>query len=275
MREPSIHITKLQFEEILNTLEVDNFPVEAFFVIARKMAINHRAVLVSNNKNTKRVTNLLLASKGDAALVADIIYATRIKLKHRGVRKINEGNQKDWVACKKLADICNTFCNDFGLDTREGFIKYIELGISRMTNVRNLIQRLIGMQENITEAYQSQKELSELNRSQLNMVISIKDYYYRKIADATGIYDSVDKPEKLIHFLRLKEFLDEHKWDYNTFIDAQFESLAWCSGLPDITQLYTDKAIERYNKFLYRMKGKLIQQTEPEVEGSLWDKIHK
>lgn len=275
MREPSIHITKLQFEEILNTLEVDNFPVEAFFVIARKMAINHRAVLVSNNKNTKRVTNLLLASKGDAALVADIIYATRIKLKHRGVRKINEGNQKDWVACKKLADICNTFCNDFGLDTREGFIKYIELGISRMTDVRNLIQRLIGMQENITEAYQSQKELSELNRSQLNMVISIKDYYYRKIADATGIYDNVDKPEKLIHFLRLKEFLDEHKWDYNTFIDAQFESLAWCSGLPDITQLYTDKAIERYNKFLYRMKGKLIQQTEPEVEGSLWDKIHK
>ena len=275
MREPSIHITKLQFKEILNTLEVDNFPVEAFFVIARKVAINHRAVLVSNNKNTKRVTNLLLASKGDAALVADIIYATRIKLKHRGVRKINEGNQKDWVACKKLADICNTFCNDFGLDTREGFIKYIELGISRMTDVRNLIQRLIGMQENITEAYQSQKELSELNRSQLNMVISIKDYYYRKIADATGIYDNVDKPEKLIHFLRLKEFLDEHRWDYNTFIDAQFESLAWCSGLPDITQLYTDKAIERYNKFLYRMKGKLIQQTEPEVEGSLWDKIHK
>lgn len=275
MREPSIHITKSQFEEILNTLEVNNFPVEAFFVIARKEAINHRAVLVSNNKNTKRVNNILLASKGDAALVADILYATRIKLKHRGVRKINEGNQKDWVACKKLADICNTFCNDFGLDTREGFIKYIELGISRMTDVRNLIQRLIGMQENITEAYQSQKELSELNRSQLNMVISIKDYYYRKIADATGIYDNVDKPEKLIHFLRLKEFLDEHKWDYNTFIDAQFESLAWCSGLPDITQLYTDKAIERYNKFLYRRKGKLIQQTEPEVEGSLWDKIHK
>ena len=55
MREPSIHITKSQFEEILNTLEVDNFPVEAFFVIARKEAINHRAVLVSNNKNTMRV----------------------------------------------------------------------------------------------------------------------------------------------------------------------------------------------------------------------------
>lgn len=33
MREPSIHITKSQFEEILNTLEVDNFPVERSFLL--------------------------------------------------------------------------------------------------------------------------------------------------------------------------------------------------------------------------------------------------
>lgn len=36
MREPSIHITKSQFEEILNTLEVDNFPVEAFLLLPGK-----------------------------------------------------------------------------------------------------------------------------------------------------------------------------------------------------------------------------------------------
>lgn len=36
MREPSIHITKSQFEEILNTLEVDNFPVEAFLLLHEK-----------------------------------------------------------------------------------------------------------------------------------------------------------------------------------------------------------------------------------------------
>lgn len=36
MREPSIHITKPQFEEILNTLEVNNFPVEAFLLLPGK-----------------------------------------------------------------------------------------------------------------------------------------------------------------------------------------------------------------------------------------------
>ena len=134
MREPSIHITKSQFEEILNTLEVDNFPVEAFFVIARKEAINTRAVVVSNKGTTKKVTNILLASKGNASLVADILYATRIKLKHRGVRKINESNTREWALCKKLAEICNTFCEDFKFDTREGF-KILTKGITYLSKL--------------------------------------------------------------------------------------------------------------------------------------------
>lgn len=269
MREPSIHITKSQFEEILNTLEVDNFPVEAFFVIARKEAINHRAVLVSNN--TKRVNNILLASKGDAALVADILYATRIKLKHRGVRKINESNSREWANCKKLAEICNTFCEDFKLDTREGFIKYIETGLKRMTDYRNVMQRLLSMQENITN--QIDAEL-ELQHSDLELTKEIHDYFIGKIAKATGIYESYEnKPEKYVHFAKVGEFLKEEGWDYRTFIDAQFESLAWCNGLPDIAQMYTDKAIERYNKYLYKNKNKQLLEDEPIVEGSLWDKI--
>nr|DAM69398.1 MAG TPA: hypothetical protein [Caudoviricetes sp.] len=274
MREPSIHITKSQFEEILNTLEVNNFPVEAFFVIARKEAINHRAVLVSNNKNTKRVNNILLASKGDAALVADILYATRIKLKHRGVRKINESNSREWANCKKLAEICNTFCEDFKFDTREGFIKYIEIGLKRMTDYRNLMQRLISMQDNITNQVSAEMELAEDNDP--GYTKDIHDYFIKKIANATGIYESYEnQPEKYVHFAKVGEFLKEEGWDYKTFIDAQFESLAWCNGLPDIAQMYTDKAIERYNKYLYKNKNKQTLETEPEVEGSLWDKIRK
>jgi hypothetical protein len=274
MREPSIHITKSQFEEILNTLEVNNFPVEAFFVIARKEAINYRAVLVSNNKNTKRVKNILLASKGDAALVADILYATRIKLKHRGVRKINESNSREWANCKKLAEICNTFCEDFKFDTREGFIKYIEIGLKRMTDYRNLMQRLISMQDNITNQVSAEMELAEDNDP--GYTKDIHDYFIKKIANATGIYESYEnQPEKYVHFMRLGKLMGERDWNSIWFIDAQFESLAWCNGLPEPSQMYNEKAIERYNKYLYKNKNKQTLETEPEVEGSLWDKIRK
>ena len=272
MREPSIHITKSQFEEILNTLEVDNFPVEAFFVIARKEAINHRAVLVSNNKNTKRVNNLLLASKGDAALVADILYATRIKLKHRGVRKINESNSREWANCKKLAEICNTFCEDFKLDTREGFIKYIELGIKKMDgNYNNLLNRLSSMSEKISDLYSATLEMEDDSGN----AKAIHDYFIKRVADVTGIYESfVNQPDKYIHFVRLDKFLSEKGWDPTQFIDAQFESLAWCNGLPEPSQMYNDKAIERYNKYLFKHKNH-SQSEEPKVEGSLWSKINK
>lgn len=272
MREPSIHITKSQFEEILNTLEVDNFPVEAFFVIARKMAINHRAVLVSNNKNTKRVNNILLASKGDAALVADILYATRIKLKHRGVRKINESNSREWANCKKLAEICNTFCEDFKLDTREGFIKYIELGIKKMDgNYNNLLNRLSSMSEKISDLYSATLEMEDDSGN----AKAIHDYFIKRVADVTGIYESfVNQPDKYIHFVRLDKFLSEKGWDPTQFIDAQFESLAWCNGLPEPSQMYNDKAIERYNKYLFKHKNH-SQSEEPKVEGSLWSKINK
>lgn len=272
-RSPSIHITKSQFEEILNTLEVDNFPVEAFFVIARKEAINHRAVLVSNNKNTKRVNNLLLASKGDAALVADILYATRIKLKHRGVRKINESNSREWANCKKLAEICNTFCEDFKFDTREGFIKYIETGLKRMTDYRNVMQRLISMQDNITNQIDAEIELK--GDKDPGFTKDIHDEFIKRVASVTGIYESYEhQPEKYVHFLRIHNLMDEKDWNVFKFLDAQFEALAWCNGLPEPSQMYNDKAIERYNKYLYKNKDKRTLD-EPRVEGSLWDKIRK
>lgn len=270
-RSPSIHITKSQFEEILNTLEVDNFPVEAFFVIARKEAINHRAVLVSNNKNTKRVNNILLASKGDAALVADILYATRIKLKHRGVRKINESNSREWANCKKLAEVCNTFCEDFKLDTREGFIKYIETGLKRMTDYRNVMQRLISMQDNITNQVDAELELK--GDKDPGFTKDIHDEFIKRVASVTGIYESYEhQPEKYVHFLRIHNLMDERDWNVFQFLDAQFEALAWCNGLPEPSQMYNDKAIERYNKYLYKNKDKRTLD-EPQVEGSLWDKI--
>lgn len=271
-RSPSIHITKSQFEEILNTLEVDNFPVEAFFVIARKEAINHRAVLVSNNKNTKRVNNILLASKGDAALVADILYATRIKLKHRGVRKINESNSREWANCKKLAEICNTFCEDFKFDTREGFIKYIETGLKRMTDYRNVMQRLISMQENITNQVEAELELK--GDKDPGFTKDIHDEFIKRVASVTGIYESYEhQPEKYVHFLRIHKLMDERDWNIFQFLDAQFEALAWCNGLPEPSQMYNDKAIERYNKYLYKNKDKRTLD-EPQVEGSLWDSIN-
>ena len=234
-RDPSIHITLNQFEDILEALGVSYFPTDAFFTMARKCSIDSRAVIASNKKVTKQVDKITLASHGDAILAADLLYATRIKLKQRGVRKITEANQREWTLCKKLADICNTFCDDFCLETREGFITYIEIGLKRLTNYRNLLQRLVSMSDSITTQYEAVQEIQEYQSSESikQGVLQIHDYFVRYIANSTGIYENFkDNPEKYVHACRIHKLLSERNWNYREYINAQFEALFVMEYLP-------------------------------------------
>lgn len=270
-RDPSIHITLSVFRDLLEEMEIEDFPISVFFRKASLKAINSRVVAVTNNKVTKEVNKVLLATKGDANLVADVIYSIRVKLKHRGVRKITQSNTKDWTLCKKLADICNHFCEDFNYPLREGFIKYIEYGIYRLNNNRNLLNRLIAMSDNIYSSWEAKIQIEEDDNKDLTK--QIHDYYVNKIASNTGIVENYnDQPDKYIHFVNLRKFLADKDWDYSDYIDSQFEALAFCNGIPPIETLYSDKGIERYNKWLFKRHEK----TEtPKVKGSLWERINQ
>lgn len=271
-REPSIHITKTQFNQLLEELEIKAFPTDAFFRQASKRAINSRAVVVSNKKITKKVNQVLLASKGDTQLAADILYAVRIKLKHFGVRKINEANRREWTLLKELTSILNQFAETFEFkNVREAFIKYIEIGFHRMgKNNRNSLPRLISMAENIFAYYESQQDV--LEDESPRKTETLYNIYNRRIADSTGIVDKEPlkaNPEKYNHFLSLRRLLDENGWDYSDYIEAQFDALAFCNGIPEPQNLYNDKALARYKKYVFR-QGRI---TPKEVEGSLWERI--
>ena len=271
-RDPSIHLTMSNFRDICKELEIE-IPVSKFFRLATRKAINSRSILVSNDKLQKKVTKVLLADKGDAAMVAQIIYAIRVKLKHRGVRQINEASGRDWENCKKLADICNTFCQDFEFENiREGFIKYIERGINRMEgNNKNLLARLINMSDNISEQYACEIELREDPNPWATD--QLFDYYVNKIAQVTGIYDNAKDPNKLIFFKRVCDKLNYDTDRAKQWIDAQFYALSFCNGIPAPKDLIGEKALERYNKYLYKIKNGGDEEL-PDSEVNLsWDKI--
>lgn len=270
MKDPSIHIKKSDFKKILKSLEIKDFPLDQFLQAATKKAVNARTVLVTNDRVNKRMEHILLANKGDASMVADLVYSIRIKLGHRGIRKVNQTNPREWDFCKKLADACNHFCEEFQFNNpREGFLVYIETGLKKITSNRNIIEKLVSMYDYIMEAYGSEMEIK--NDPTPDDTRLIHNYYVSSIASNTGIMESyVDQPVKYIHFLKLKNFLETRGWDYENFIDAQFEALSYCNGIPPLESLYGDKAIERYNKWLYKNHS----QNEPvKVRGSLWDAI--
>lgn len=277
MRDPSIHITRGTFERLLKDLEVPYFPTEAFFLMARKNSVDSRAVIASNKKTNKKLDKITLASHGDANLVADLLYATRIKLKQRGVRKITESNSREWGYCKQLAGICNNFCNDFELETRAGFITYIEIGLSRVNSNRNLVQKLISLAESISIRYEISQEVKDYLCTEAikRGVQDIYQYYIKYIANSTGIYESFeDDPEKYIHVCRIHELVEAKGWDYRSYINSQFEALSFCNGVPSLENMYGDKAIERFNKYLYKNNHHETPET-PTVSGSLWSKINQ
>ena len=89
-----------------------------------------------------------------------------------------------------------------------------------------------------------------------------------------GIYENFkDNPEKYVHACRIHKLLSERHWNYREYINAQFEALSFCNGVPTLDGMYGDKAIERFNKYMY--KNHKSQEAEaPVVEGSLWSKIN-
>ena len=278
MRDPSIHVNKSQFEKILDQLEVNNFPVEAFFTIARKISLNSRIVVISNKHNTNKVNKVLLANSGDTQLVADLIYATRIKLKHRGIRKISESS-KEWLVCKKLADICNNYCSDFNCDNiRAGFIEFITYGAKIMGNdTRNFVNRLLSLTEKIYLYKQASIDINQYHMYS-EQAKQIHDYYVSYIASNTGMTQTFyDKPLDYVYFYRVvnlihEKFGDRYKEFCIPYIKAQFKALEYCNGIPNIQNLISDKSVENFNKYLYSNPVVEVDD-DTETEGSLWDKI--
>lgn len=56
--------------------------------------------------------------------------------------------------------------------------------------------------------------------------------------------------EEYIHFYNAKLLADSLGIDYETYIEAQFNALAFCNGIPKIQDLYGEKAQQRLLKYM-------------------------
>ena len=82
-REPSIHISKSLFRKLWNEIgdKVSEEFVDKFFTRARQYSLDHRSVIGDNKPVRKKAISRTSGSIGDANLLADIIYSTRIQKK--------------------------------------------------------------------------------------------------------------------------------------------------------------------------------------------------
>ena len=61
--------------------------------------------------------------------------------------------------------------------------------------------------------------------------------------------------------------------DYDTWIEAQFDALSFCNGIPLPEQLFGMKAKERLMKYLYKYNISLDNNPNSQPKDSDWDQI--
>ena len=141
MREPSIHITEKKLAEILSEL-FSELPVEDnawdnFAKEISKRAKNHslgkRSVSISNAKMERDIKTLLKSSESDAALLSNLIFHIRRRRTKLYTNKQIEKGTKEYTQLKELTKVCVDFCNTFGFNKKQGFTKYLELAIPKIS----------------------------------------------------------------------------------------------------------------------------------------------
>lgn len=268
-RQAGIHITEGNLRKLLtehyylsNGHDVNDDQVQeivddiTIFLMkgAKKFSLEKRSIVMSNQTLAKKVMSKVTNDKSDILLLSNLIFQTRKQLKHRGIKPIDV-NSSDWAALKKLTPMVNDFCNDYQLEKRAGYLAYLNIGLKKITSFRGYINKLYDMSETINSQFEAE-ELITMDENK-SLTRDIHDYYISLIVKNTGILeDYKDKPLKYLKFIEVAHLVKGMKMDYKTFINAQFEGLAWTNNYPEPEQLVSDKYRERLNKYLYSSKGK-------------------
>lgn len=261
MRQPSIHITHNKLKDIirdyLDIYEEDRSEefidslVDYIATQGNRFQLTSRKKLaydlLSTQKQKKKIELASRSYKADAQLFAKILVSIRKAKKHRGISIIKEGN-KEWGIIKEVTSLATSFCKDFNLELKEGYVEYIETAMQVLPTFS--LNRINYKHEEISKTYEALSEIRKDNNPELTS--EIYDNYYQIIASKTGITNDYRKrPLKFVHFVRAAKAVKELDIKPFDYVNAQFKSLEWINGLPDPSQLNGDGAVERLQKHMF------------------------
>jgi hypothetical protein len=155
-------------------------------------------------------------------LFARIYKYFLIRAKHKGVHLISP-THKQWWIIKDVAEDAQVFCKEFGLDYRQGFVKYLniaqELGYLKLRNLRYSGDR-------ISEYYYIEVEIEKDPNPEITF--KIKDLYIKNMLIRWGsIEESIDEPSFHIHFVRFAKACHNRNINPLSFINIVFDIWSW------------------------------------------------
>lgn len=251
-RDPSLHIKKSELVRVISTLLPYNVDAESFttqlMFRCLPYSVSTRSVVASTQRIEAKADKITKSTRFDSDMLSKLIYATRQRLKHRGISPIKAGS-KEWDTLKEITSQALSFCNEFNIPKREGMIKYIEIGISRMSTFN--INKFPSMHEAICKSYEALAEIEQDDDPKFTEVLY--KIYSTYIMKQTGIFEDFKNDyEKYVFFVRARKQAKELNIALEDYMQAQFDGLDFVKGIPHPSQLSGAKANERLYKYLFK-----------------------
>lgn len=267
MRDPSLHITQSRLIEILvdiyssgeEHLGIDGLNKEAMdlsnkiMLRAKTYSIPSRSITVTNDKLLKKTDKLKLSARSDTAKFAQLLHYNRRALKHRGLQLIEPGSS-DWFGLKEVAKLATDFCNEFQIEIKSGYAEYIKLGLPMMKNFS--IYKFKTIHSGICNKYEALQEI--LQDDTPARTKEAHDVYIAIISEKVGFSQGYQNiPEKYKYFIEVKKEAKKFSLSIKQYLQAQFSSFDWRSGVPDPAQLTGAKAVDRLQRWAFENSIKL------------------
>jgi hypothetical protein len=275
-REPSVHIKKSDLVLVLNKIFVKNEVLEwdvneladLILIGSKQYSLTNRQLKVDTAKLLKSTSKVVLSTRDDAGVFAQLLNLIRKQRNHRGISLIKVGSN-DWNMVKEIAHLAVGFCNDFHLKREEGFKIYIGIALDKISKFS--LAKFNTFHQGICDDY----DCIEKIRTDLtpNQTTQVRIIYEKYLGEKTGIVKDYTKiPNKFIFFIKAKEQALKFRISFDHYIAAQFKGLEWCNSYPDPSQLVGDGSIDRLNKYLLEkgIKPGALDQVKKAEEVGKW-----
>lgn len=259
-RQASLHITEEALAKILSKVlggKNNKAYAKAILEESKSMSIPHRSLLVTNDKLDKKVEKLKMNSRSSAYLFSETLSMLRKKAHHKGITAIKPG-ESEWLMIKEVSNLAKDFCREFGFKEDKGFIKYIEIGLSKLRAGYSL-NKFKYLHPKICSNYEAVLELQQDDEPQYTE--ALYKTYLTQINERIGAtFEDYKEPETYLCFKKAKDLALRLKIKTDVFVLSQFHALEWKSAVPDPHQLYGTKAIERVRNYCYEKNIKVREE---------------
>lgn len=264
MRDPAIHITMTRLAWGLEKLGVPNPKSTAAKLIQQTApyAIKDRYAIKVGSKQAKKAEKRITAAKITAITTErfnGILHNARVNAGHYAIAPIRKTDSQ-WATLTEIAALASEFSrlHKFN-DLEKGCATFVQLGLGFMKRNYGL-NKFKYYKDAIYTKYGNTILLQEDDNPTGSSEFA--EAWEMLLEEYTSIKRPVVKQEDKVHVLLARQKADALEADYVIYIRAQFEAFQSFGSVPNLNQLATDNAEERYYQYLAKHP---VQEPEDEL----------